>query len=171
MYNRNLLQTALVAVTTTILTLYVKDKLPMTCKVRYRSDDDKLEIEKTENGDWYDVKAAEDITLTKGERVDIPLGFSMKLPKGYEAHLLPRSSTCRKLNIWMENSQGIIDNSFCGDDDQWGFRAYAVEDTVIPKGARIAQFRIIKNSPKLKFVKVKTLSEVSRGAFGSTGQM
>jgi dUTP pyrophosphatase len=124
---------------------------------------------KSENGDWYDLKCGQAIVLKKGERVDIPMGVAMRLPKGYEAIVLPRSSTCRKLNIVMENSMGVIDNSYNGNEDIWRFRAYALEDTVIPYKARIAQFRIQKNQPKLQFRVVKSLSRKSRGGFGTSG--
>jgi len=150
---------------------YIKNKKKVTLRVKYLVDDPEFEMEKIGTGDWIDVRSALPYTLKKGDRVDIPLGFAMKLPMGYEAHLIPRSSTCRKLNIWMENSMGLIDNSFCGDNDEWKFRAYAIEDTEIPYGARIAQFRIVKTQPDLHFKPVKSLSRKSRGGFGSTGQM
>ena len=146
----------------------LNEKLPKVVKIKYLNDSE-FKLEKIAKGDWIDLRAAKDFELRAGERVDIPLGAAMKLPKGYEAHLLPRSSTCRKMNIWLENQQGIIDNSYCGDDDQWCFRAYAVEDTKISKGDRIAQFRIVKNQPKLIFKEVQTLGYKSRGGFGSTG--
>lgn len=170
----NILLTIIVAAVTAVSVSYTlsnKKKKPLTVKIKYTVDDPEFEIEKIEKGDWIDLKAAKEIILKKGERVDIPLGVVMKLPKGYEARLLPRSSTCRKLNIWMENSEGVIDNSFCGEKDEWGFRAYAVEDTIIPYGARIAQFRIVESQPELDMVTVKTMEDESRGAFGSTGQM
>lgn len=122
------------------------------------------------NGDWIDLRAAEDVAMKKGELRLIPLGVGMILPDGYEAWVLPRSSTPRRFGIISANSMGIIDNSYNGNDDQWGFMAYAIRDTVIHKDDRICQFRVIRNQPGLWFKAVTCLKEISRGGFGSTGR-
>ncbi|MGE9892134.1 dUTP diphosphatase [Lachnospiraceae bacterium SGI.240] len=122
------------------------------------------------NGDWIDLRAAEDVEMKKGELRLIPLGVGMILPDGYEAWVLPRSSTPRQFGIISANSMGIIDNSYNGNDDQWGFMAYAIRDTVIRKNDRICQFRVIRNQPRLWFKAVTCLKEISRGGFGSTGR-
>lgn len=122
------------------------------------------------NGDWIDLRAAEDVVMKKGELRLIPLGVGMILPDGYEAWVLPRSSTPRRFGIISANSMGIIDNSYNGNDDQWGFMAYAIRDTVIHKDDRICQFRVIRNQPRLWFKAVTCLKEISRGGFGSTGR-
>ncbi len=122
------------------------------------------------NGDWIDLRAAEDVVMKKGELRLIPLGVGMILPDGYEAWVLPRSSTPRRFGIISANSMGIIDNSYNGNDDQWGFMAYAIRDTVIRKDDRICQFRVIRNQPRLWFKAVTCLKEISRGGFGSTGR-
>lgn len=120
-------------------------------------------------GDWIDLCAAENITLNCGENKLIPLGVAIKLPKGYEAHILPRSSTFKHWGILLVNSMGIIDNSYCGPDDMWGFHALAVRDTSIEKGDRICQFRIVRKQPKLNIKHVHKLKGKNRGGFGSTG--
>ena len=125
--------------------------------------------EKYAYGDWSELKAGKTMHIKKGEYVNIPLGVAMKLPKGYEAHLLPRSSTFRKYHIFMTNSMGIIDNSYCGRNDEWRFPAYAVENTVITRGDRIAQFRIVKNQPEVELVEVEDLTDYDRYGFGSRG--
>ena len=99
----------------------------------------------------------------------IPLGIAMKLPEGYEAHVVPRSSTFKNFGVIMTNSVGIIDNSYCGDGDQWYFSALAIRDTEIHKNDRICQFRIMKNQPKIEFDEVNYLEASNRGGFGSTG--
>ena len=122
-----------------------------------------------ENGDWIDLRSAETVTLDAGEYRLISLGISMKLPEGYEAHVLPRSSTFKKWGILLVNGMGIIDNSYCGDNDIWGFPALAVRKTKIHEGDRICQFRIMKKQPDIEFVKVKTTGGKDRNGFGSTG--
>lgn len=120
--------------------------------------------------DWIDLRAAADVTLKKDEMSIIPLGVGMILPEGYEALVVPRSSTPKKFGIICANSMGIIDNSYSGNTDEWKFPAIAIRDTTIKKGDRICQFRIIKNQPPIIFEKVDHLNEKSRGGFGSTGR-
>ena len=120
--------------------------------------------------DWIDLRCAERTELKAGEFRLIPLGIAMQLPEGYEAHLLPRSSTFKNWGILQPNSMGVVDSSYCGDNDQWCMPAYATRDTVIEKGDRICQFRIMKNQPALEFIPVEHLSSPDRGGFGSTGK-
>lgn len=141
----------------------------MKIKIKYFYSD--LEpIKKIAVGDWIDLRAAMTVRLNKGECGLIPLGVGMILPDGYEAHLLPRSSTPFKFGIMSANSMGVIDNSYSGDADEWHFPAVAIRDTVIKKGDRIAQFRIVKNQPPIEFEVAEHLNEKSRGGIGSTGK-
>ena len=122
------------------------------------------------HGDWIDLKAAKTVRYNKGDFVMIPLGVAMKLPKGHEGHLLPRSSTFRKYGVLLVNGTGIIDNAYCGNEDQWCFPALAMRDGVINKGERIAQFRVFKTMDSfLTFNVVEHLESPNRGGFGSTG--
>lgn len=93
----------------------------------------------------------------------------MKLPKGYEAHVVPRSSTFKNFGVIQTNHMGVIDESYCGDNDQWYFSAYALRDTVIHVNDRICQFRIMEHQPALEFEEVVRLEGEDRGGFGSTG--
>lgn len=121
------------------------------------------------NGDWIDLRASDTISIKRGEFKLIPLGVGMILPKGYEAHIVPRSSTFKNFGIIQTNHQGVIDNSYSGDNDEWKFPAYATRDALITKGDRICQFRIVKRQPKIRFNIVDKLRDVSRGGFGSSG--
>ena len=139
-------------------------------KIKYFTDKiDKLRYIDSKS-DWIDLRASEDVVLKKGEFKLIPLGIAMELPKGYEAHVVPRSSTFKNFGLIMTNSVGIIDNSYCGDGDMWHFPAYAVRDTEIHVNDRICQFRIVKNQPTIVFDEVKHLDGNDRGGFGSTGK-
>lgn len=139
----------------------------MQIKIKYLTDIEK--IEKIKVGDMIDLRCAEDIEMHKGEFKLIPLGVAMELPKGYEAHVYPRSSTFKKHKILLSNSVGVIDCSYNGDGDQWQFPAYAMEDTFIPKNTRICQFRIFENQPDIELVEVELLGNENRGGIGSTG--
>ena len=136
--------------------------------VKYFTDIDKLEYVGGKS-DWVDLRAAEDVFITRGGFKLIPLGVAIALPEGYEALVIPRSSTFKNYGILQANSIGLIDESYCGDNDQWYFPAYAVRDTSIPKNTRICQFRIFEHQPRLAFEEVATLGE-DRGGFGSTGR-
>lgn len=141
-----------------------------TIKIKYFTD----KIEKLTyidgKSDWIDLRAAEPVDLKKGEFKLIPLGVAMELPKGYEAHVVPRSSTFKNFGIIQTNHQGVIDSSYCGDNDEWKMPVYAMRDTHIEVNDRICQFRIMENQPKIQFEEVKALTGVDRGGFGTTGK-
>lgn len=120
--------------------------------------------------DWIDLRASETVELKTGEFALIPLGVAMELPKGYEAHIVPRSSTFKNFGIIQTNSCGIVDGSYCGDEDMWRMPVYAVRDTKIEQNDRICQFRIVENQPKIVFEEVAHLDNKNRGGFGSTGK-
>lgn len=141
----------------------------MEIKLRY--DTDIKPLEQIDVGNWIDLRAAETVELKAGEFKLISLGVSMELPEGYEALVVPRSSTFKRWGIIQANHMGVIDNSYCGDKDIWKFPAYALRDTVIKKNERICQFRIIKSMEKIDFKVVNTLDNIDRGGFGSTGRM
>ena len=130
----------------------------------------KLErLEKISQGDWVDLRAAEDVKLKAGEFKLISLGISVQLPKGYEAHIVPRSSTFMKFGVIQTNHYGIIDESYCGENDIWKFPAYALRDTEIHMNDRICQFRLFEHMPELEVEEVDHLDGEDRGGFGSTG--
>jgi dUTP pyrophosphatase len=139
----------------------------MTIDIKYHADI--IPLEMTENGDWCDLRLAEDVTLKAGEFKILSLGVSMKLPEDCEALVIPRSSTFKRWGIIQVNSVGLIDNSYCGDNDIWGFPALATQDVTIEKNSRICQFRIQKKMDKVTFNTVDSLTGEDRGGFGSTG--
>ncbi|WP_298049608.1 dUTP diphosphatase [uncultured Bifidobacterium sp.] len=122
------------------------------------------------HGGWIDLATPEDYKLTQGEFRILPLNVSMKLPDGYEAVMAPRSSTFKNYGILMANSIGVIENDYCGDDDVWGFPAYATRTVIIPAGTRICQFRIQRVMGPILFKAVPKLGDESRGGFGSSGK-
>lgn len=138
-------------------------------KIKYRDED----IERLRyidgKSDWIDLRAAEDVEMKQGGFKLIDLGVAMQLPDGYEAHVVPRSSTFKNFGVIQTNHMGVIDSSYCGDNDYWKFPAYALRDTVIHKNDRICQFRIIKNQPPVKFEETEHLSDEDRDGIGSTG--
>jgi len=147
------------------------DQVTATIRVRY-VDDTIPRIKRIDDGDWFDLYSAEEVELHQGESKMISLGVAMELPDGCEAHLLPRSSTFKNFGIIQTNSMGIVDHTFCGNNNVWHLPALAMRDTVIPKHARIAQFRIVPSqfaSADIIIDEVSDLGNRNRGDSGSTG--
>ena len=143
----------------------------MTANIKIKYFTDEIERLRYIDGksDWIDLRAAKEVELKAGEFKLIPLGIAMELPAGYEAHVVPRSSTYKNYGIIQTNSMGIIDETYCGDNDQWFFPAYALRDTVIRVNDRICQFRIMEHQPAICFETVDSLDHEDRGGHGSTG--
>lgn len=141
-----------------------------TINIKYLTDSiDKLTYIDGKS-DWIDLRAAETVDMEPMEFKLIPLGVAMQLPAGYEAHVIPRSSTFKNFGIIQANSMGLIDESYCGDNDQWYFPAIALRKTTIRTNDRICQFRIMKHQPQIEFREVDNLNNESRGGIGSTGK-
>lgn len=141
----------------------------MEIRIKYFTDKiDKIEYIAGKS-DWMDLRCAEDIELKAGDFRLIPLGVGMQLPEGYEAHVVPRSSTYKNFGLIQTNSMGIVDESYCGDNDQWFWPALATRDVKIHANDRICQFRIMEHQPAFGFVEVERLGDTDRGGFGSTG--
>lgn len=157
-----------------------------------------------DKGDWIDLRSSKKVILKapqagvlKRHRVNgteeshrdvtfdfglIPLGVAMQLPKGFIAVVVPRSSTFKKWGIIQANSTGIIDNSYCGDNDEWMMPVVSYRDTVISEGDRVCQFEIRLSqkatiwqkikwflSSGIEIVEVDYLGNDNREGFGSTG--
>ena len=120
--------------------------------------------------DWIDLRASEEVTLKQGEFALVPLGVAMERPKGYEAHIVPRSSTDKNFGVIQANHCGVVDGSYCGDNDMWRMPVIAMRDTQIHVNDRICQFRIMKNQPEILFEEVEHLEGKDRGGFGTTGK-
>lgn len=133
-------------------------------------DDSIKKIEQKKGSDWIDLRAAKDYVIPAGSHVLINLGVAIKLPEGYEAHLLPRSSTFKNYGLLLANGMGIIDNSYCGPTDYWLMSVYATRDTVVKKDERICQFRIVEKQPELDIIEGK-MTDPDRSGYGSTGRI
>ena len=139
-------------------------------KIRIKYFNGQTPLEKIQKGDWIDLRANENVYIEAGESALIPLGVAMELPKGYEAHVVPRSSTYKKWHIIQTNSMGVIDETYCGDNDEWKMPVLAIETTMIHRGDRVCQFRIMEHQPAIEFETVDELGNADRNGFGSTGE-
>ena len=141
----------------------------MKIQIKYFVDD-LIRIEKIAQGDWIDLRAAEEVEMKAGDFRYIDLGISVELPKGYEMIIVPRSSTYKNFGILQPNSPGVVDESYSSDEDVIKMPALAMRDTVIHVNDRICQFRIVKHQPQIEFFEVEHLDGTARGGFGSTGK-
>ena len=151
-------------------------------KIRIKYFEESTKLKKIAKGNWIDVYANKDVFVKVNERAMIPLGFALELPRGWEAHLAPRSSTFKTWGIIQTNSVGVVDDTYIGDNDQWHMPVYCLEGkntesidgeeikgTWIRKGDKIAQFRIMEVMPEIEFDAVESFGNLDRGGFGSTG--
>ena len=141
----------------------------MEIKIKYFTDIEPIQFIAGKS-DWYDLRAAEEVEMKAGEFKLIKLGIAMQLPEGYEAIMAPRSSTFKNFGLLQTNSIGVIDETYCGDNDEWRFPALAMRDTIIHKNDRICQFRILQHQPPVEFNVVEKLDNADRGGIGSTGK-
>lgn len=137
-------------------------------KIKY-FDKDLIHINKIDQGNWIDLRAAEDVDIKAFETKKVSLGIAMELPEGYEAHVVPRSSLCKNFHVLQTNSFGVIDEAYKGDGDCWFVELYAIKDTHISKNDRICQFRIDRKMPNIEFLVIEKLGNNDRGGHGSTG--
>lgn len=144
----------------------------MKIKIKYLPEAKRME--KITKGNWIDVYAYQDTFVPEGERAMINLGFALELPRGWEGHLAPRSSTFKTWGLIQTNSVGVVDDTYIGDNDQWHMPVYCLQakdenGTWIKKGDKIGQFRIMEVMPEIEFEEVESFGNQDRGGFGSTG--
>ena len=140
-----------------------------TIKIKYFSDEIEILCYIAGNSDGIDLRVAENVVMKKGEFRLIRLGVAMELPEGYEAHVVPRSSTYKNFGLIQTNHMGVIDESYKGDADEWKWPALAMRDTEVHVGDRLCQFRIMKHQPQISFLEVASLENEDRGGFGTSG--
>lgn len=147
-------------------------------KIRVKYFEGATKLKKIEKGNWIDVYSNKDIFVEVNERAMIPLGFALELPKGWEGHLAPRSSTFKTWGVIQTNSVGVVDDTYIGDNDQWHMPVYCLQGkdeyegkkgTWIRRGDKIGQFRIMEVMPSIEFEEVESFGNAERGGFGSTG--
>lgn len=167
-------------------------------KIKVRLINPNCKFEFINKGEWIDLKAAKTIEFSSpyantlnGNRTKrdvvfdyqlIPLGVAMQLPKEFEAHIVPRSSTFKTWGILQTNHCGIVDSTYSGNNDQWMMPVLATKDITIFEGDRICQFRIMPSQKasvwtklkwlftnKIEFEFVSSLEGEDRGGIGSTG--
>ena len=137
-------------------------------KVKYHNPE-MTKINFSNTGNFLDLRSSAKVELKAGDFKLIDLGISIKLPDGYWGQVVPRSSLFKNHGLIETNGFGVIDTSYCGEDDHWMLPVYATRDTTIEFDERICQFRIVKDNP-FTIKEVDNMEDESRGGFGSPGR-
>ena len=134
----------------------------------------------SKNGNWYDcyvrtanvnglTPSGNIIRFSPGDIVVVHLGFAMDIGKGYEGYILPRSSTFKNTGLLLTNSMGLVDDTYCGDGDEWLAMFYATTYGAFKIGDRLVQISIKKSTP-VDMEDVAQLGNPDRGGYGTTGK-
>ena len=116
-----------------------------------------------------DFFASETITIDAGRHALVKTGVVMRLPAGYYLEISARSSTFRKKRLILTNGIGIIDEDYCGIDDEimFSYMNTGSEPVTIHAGDAIGQ-GVVKHRLRAE-LRPFTPNQQSRGGFGSTG--
>lgn len=125
---------------------------------------------KRKKGGWFDIPLPYNVSFKAGEVVKLVFDLRVKMPVGYEGIVQPRSSTLEKTGL-ISSGFGVIEDSYCGEEDYIGYRFYATRDGLVLSGSCLVQMRFQKKMehcvdslvPDCWFTGVE-----SRGGFGST---
>lgn len=155
----------------------------MKLKIKIKLKEGQVMPRIIKKGDWIDLYSNEEVKLNAGEFKLVDLGVAMELPKGFEAIVISRSSSFKNFGFIQTNSIGVIDNSYCGNEDWWKDPILSILGTYIKVGDRICQFRIQLSqkatfwqklkwlfSSEIELEQVDNLTSSNRGGFGSTGK-
>lgn len=117
----------------------------------------------------FDLLARETTTIKKGTIELIPGNVIVETPPGYMLVVASRSSTPRKKGLTQPHGIGIIDQDYCGPNDEIKIQMYnfSDQDVTVEKGEKIAQGVFVHVS-KFEFEEVEQIKDDSRGGFGST---
>lgn len=125
-----------------------------------------MHMQQIDKGGCIDAYVYEDTFIKAGTHGLVNLGFSCKLPEGWDAWLIPCRSSSRK-RYKIRGITGYIDNSYNGNDDIWYASIEACdEDVFLPAGTRAFQWRLVPAQPTIIFNQVANLNESNRGGFG-----
>ena len=111
----------------------------------------------------------EPVVLNSLDRILIPTGLYLSIPKGFEGQIRARSGLALKHGISLANGIGTIDSDYRGE---LGVILVNLgkDEYIINKGDRIAQLVFIKYE-NVELYEVETLENTKRGSggFGHTG--
>ncbi len=142
----------------------------MEIAIRRLTADTPLPEYKTSGAAAFDVAVIEEDALAPGERKMLRTGLVVKVPEGHVLVLAPRSSNAKK-GLQLANGIGIIDEDYCGPEDELRLFLYNIgtETYKVEKYERIAQGMLIPIT-KGQFIEPQDWHvQNNRGGFGTTG--
>jgi len=118
----------------------------------------------------FDLYSRKKVSVPPWQPTLIPLNLIVKIPKDYFLMLCARSSLAFKKNLIVANGIGVIDQDYCGEEDEIKLSVinFSKKEVLIEKGERIAQAILVKIAKVDKFIAVSKMNKKSRGGFGST---
>lgn len=142
----------------------------MKVKIKRIDKDLPLPLYETGGSVGFDILAREDTSVEAKEIGMVPTNLIVQVPEGYMLVVASRSSTPGKKGLTPPHGFGIIDNDYCGPEDEIRVLVYNFRDETvkIERGEKIAQGVFVKID-KFEWEEVEELEAKSRGGFGSTG--
>lgn len=146
--------------------------------VRFKKLDDRALVPDfaTDGAAGFDLAVLDDVYVAAGQTVMARTGLVIATPAGHMTMVAPRSSTWKKWGVRLANTIGIVDEDYCGDEDEMFLALWnpsGQPPTKIPAGTRIAQgiFVPVLSAGAWNYVRFEQQDMMgqSRGGWGSTG--
>lgn len=128
-----------------------------------------LPVYETSGSVGFDLLAREKTEVKAGEIALIPANVIVEVPQGYALILASRSSTPRKHGLTKPHGIGVIDQDYCGPDDEVKIQVlnFTQKPVIIERGTKIAQGLFVRTD-RFEFDEVSGIKNQNRGGFGST---
>jgi len=143
--------------------------MDLKARIKRIDKDIPLPVYETDGSVGFDIIARETTKVPSKEIKLVPGNIIVEVPKGYMLMVASRSSTPKKKGLTPPHGLGIIDHDYCGEQDEIKIQVYNFtnDSVIVERGEKIAQGVFIKID-KLSWEEVDSMSENSRGGFGST---
>jgi dUTP pyrophosphatase len=141
----------------------------MKVKIKRIDQNLQLPIYETSGSVGFDLLCREDVTINPSEIALIPANVIVEIPQGYMLMVTLRSSTPKKYGLLMPHGVGIIDNDYCGEEDEIKIQVYnfTANPVTVKRGDKIAQ-GIFTKVDKAQWEEIDRMNQQTRGGFGST---
>jgi len=118
----------------------------------------------------FDLAAATGVTVAPGQVALVPTGLIVEVPPGMFLGIFARSSTPLKRGLMVANGVGVIDQDYCGPEDEVKIAVlnFTSAPVQVAAGDRIAQGMLLPVN-RVTWEEVEAIRDGSRGGFGSTG--
>ena len=117
----------------------------------------------------FDLLTRQEITIKPQTIALVPTNLILELPPGFVLLVTARSSTPRRKKLSVPHGVGIIDQDFCGPQDEIQIQVYnfSTQTVKVERGEKIAQ-ALVTPCARVQFTEVPAITRATRGGFGST---